>query len=161
MALSLQWCSWGESLSPPGPWKVYLPEGSRTTHWTLPLILPSRPRHLVCPKGVESVSLRGWLWDVSAQQGPGTWQTSKQLRQNQGNTLKIIHDFVFASLRTWPSPYLAQDLHLPGLGGGSSYEKENPAGGGGTRGNSPFPTGIIGLGCKTSGLRSLKLEVDL
>lgn len=60
----------------------------------------SRPCHLACPKGVASVSFSGWLWDVHARQGTGTWQTSKRLHQNQGNMLEIIHDFVFVSLRT-------------------------------------------------------------
>lgn len=158
MALSLQWCPWGESLSPPGPWKVYLPEDSKTTHWTLPLILPSRPRHLVCPKGVESVSLRGWLWDVSTQQGPGTWQTSKRLRQNQGTLWKL---FMTLFLPLWEHDLLPAWPRISiclGWEEGAATRKRILQG---TRGNSPFPTGIIGLGCKRWGLRSLKLEVDL
>lgn len=84
-----------------GPWKVYLVEGSKTTQLALPPALQSGP---FLAEGVTSVSLRGRLWIVSAPQGPGTWQTSRQLHQNQGNTLGMIHDFVFVSLRTWPSP---------------------------------------------------------
>lgn len=113
----------------------------------------SGPCHLACPKGVASVSFRGWLWDVRARQGPGTWQTSKQLHKTRGTRWKL---FMTLFLSLWEHDLLPSWPRISiCLGGGKAMRLLQ-----GTRGNSRFPTGVIGLGSKKLGFRSRTLSWD-